>query len=1172
MSFVYGLQSLYQLFQALEKGGQRTNFVGITPQFAQLTATAVSQNASWPTVITLPTEKDLQTWMRILDDLNQDLNPNLNICLLSSSIRWGHDRFVNLYKAKHQRLHTLSSLCFSKERTVILCTLDGLLQYTVPKQSFTKNHLLLETDSELPLDMLTAWLNEKYYQLTDEVTEQGSYCKRGGIIDIFPSTHAQPVRIEFFGDRITSIRSFHVNSQRSLGEVATVNLSPASECFFDETSLKQNIQMLHEHFQQMNADPTESQYLLKCLAERKHFHQIDKFAELFWKKKETVFDYLPSSTRILFPFSEESCLNKYSEFLDYFSEEYKSELAENTPTVDVGLRFKRYSPHLTQSLQVYDFNHLSEDANLTRYAPKSFGKVSSLQIKLDHRNLAQWKKSVQQQIAENDLKILILCSGTKSIEKIQNLFDSDDIEFKTKKNIINHLLKDKLRTGSIYLAKGNLANNVWLEESNTIVFVDHALFGHQNLKPRKNSKQLQSYLSSFRDLQIGDIVVHISHGICRYRGLVDLDIGGQQSDFIQLEFAGQDKIYLPIDKLNLVQKHSSANETSSVKLDKLGSESWQNRKEKLKQSLKKIAEDLVRAHAKRSLQRTNIYPSPGTNYYQFEASFPFNETDDQIKTLNEIHDDLQSSKAMDRLVCGDVGFGKTEIAMRAAFRAMSNGYQVLMLVPTTILCFQHHRNFNQRMQGFDFNIEQVNRFVSKEKTRQTLADLKSGKVNMLIGTHRLLSDDVKPKDIGLLIIDEEQRFGVSHKEILKDYRIKADVLTLSATPIPRTLHMSMLGLKDISIIQTPPQDRLPVKTYVSKFNDTIIQKAIEKEVLRGGQVFFLHNRVQDIHEVRDYIQKLVPNHDCRVAHGQLPEHALEKVVISFMNREFPIIVCTTIIESGIDMPNVNTIIVNNSHQYGLSQLYQLRGRVGRSTHQAYAYFMLPKDRTVNEESKRRLDILSSYQDLGAGFHIATHDLDMRGSGNLIGSQQSGHIHEIGIDLYTQLLTKEIAKLKQEEDSSLEKDVEIKIPISARISDTYIYSERRRLSIYKEIFSQVDASDLADVEAKVIDLYGKPPTSFRLLVQIAKLKMRLNKLKAVHMKYMKKGIVKIKFHSLSEQELDSTLKFVDKNKRYFGLSSDFQLIINTHLNLSLSYDSQLMFTEHLNELITKFYKK
>jgi transcription-repair coupling factor (superfamily II helicase) len=623
--------------------------------------------------------------------------------------------------------------------------------------------------------------------------------------------------------------------------------------------------------------------------------------------------------------------------------------------------------------------------------------------------------------------------------------------------------------------------------------------------------------------------------------------------------------------LQLLQRYTTGagDEQRTAPLDKLKGQGWNKRKSQARKSVRDMADQLLRIQAQRELASGLPLSSKNDRYIRFESEFSYVETDDQMRAIADVNADMEKIQPMDRLVCGDVGFGKTEVALRAAFRAVESGYQVLVLVPTTVLCYQHHRSFTERMHAYGIRVAQLNRFVKSKDAALTLSQLETGQVDIVVGTHRLLSKDIKPKKLGLMIVDEEQRFGVGHKEALKSIRAGCHVLTLTATPIPRTLHMAMLGLRDISIIATPPPNRLSVKTYISKWDDTLVREAIEAELNRGGQVFFLHNRVEDIVAIRQKIKDLVPAANVRFAHGQMSEDKLEQVILDFIERKFNVMVCTTIIESGIDMPNVNTLIVNNAQQFGLAQLYQIRGRVGRSSRQAYAYFMVPPEERLSDESRKRLEVLSVYQQLGSGFQVARHDLEIRGAGNLLGAEQSGRIDEVGLELYTEMLSQAIAEVRGQKVHE-KVDPEIKISFAASIPGTYMESEQHRLDIYKRIFTAETLSDVSNLRLEIKDRFGPLIDEVEMLCRVAELKVILKQLRVTILLRSEHGMCELKFAALSAEEIQKITAAAQKFPRDFQLTADFRLLIAVRQMWSIKLEHQLAFCSALVERLLPLY--
>jgi len=638
------------------------------------------------------------------------------------------------------------------------------------------------------------------------------------------------------------------------------------------------------------------------------------------------------------------------------------------------------------------------------------------------------------------------------------------------------------------LVRSQLANGVSLPEANLVVFGANDFSDEADVmaRPAPKKSKTAAFVSDFRDLTIGDYVVHVEHGIARYVGLKEIAQDGVNIEFMILEFAEQARLYVPLTRLDLIQKYRSTDAGPAPILNRLGSQQWAKTKARVKKAMQDMADELLKLYAQRKAAQGNAFSPDNEFQHEFEDAFDYNETDDQLNAINDIKRDMESHMPMDRLLCGDVGYGKTEVAMRAAFKAVQDGKQVAVLTPTTVLSFQHFETFKKRFKLFPITVEMISRFRTPKEQKLILEKVDLGQVDILIGTHRLLSKDIKFHDLGLLVVDEEQRFGVRHKERLKQMRQSIDVLAMSATPIPRTLHMSLVGLRDMSVIETPPKDRMAIQTVVAKFDEKLIRSAVEVELERGGQIYFVHNRVETIYEIAAKIQELVPAARITVGHGQMGESELEKVMLSFMHHEHDVLVATTIIENGLDIPLANTIIINRADRHGLSELYQLRGRVGRSNRRAYSYLLIPPEQELTEVARRRLAALKEFSDLGAGFKIAALDLELRGAGNMLGGEQSGHIEAVGFEMYTGMLEEAVAKLKGEERVEVPV-TQLNLGISLRIDETYIEEENQRLRIYKRIAGAQTEGAVADVQAELEDRYGPVPEGVKLLLEAALLR-------------------------------------------------------------------------------------
>jgi transcription-repair coupling factor (superfamily II helicase) len=675
------------------------------------------------------------------------------------------------------------------------------------------------------------------------------------------------------------------------------------------------------------------------------------------------------------------------------------------------------------------------------------------------------------------------------------------------------------------LVKAYLPDGFILPEAHLAIFGARDLFDESDLvaaRPQRQKSKVSAFLSDFRDLQVGDYVVHVEHGIGQYHGLKEINQGDGAAEFMVLEYADAARLYVPLTRLDLVQKYRSAEGAKPV-LNHLGSQAWGKTKARVRKAMKDMTDELIKLYAQRQAARGHVFP-PDTEWMkEFEDSFEFNETEDQAQAIKDVKRDMESQLPMDRLLCGDVGYGKTEVAMRAAFKALSDNKQVAVLAPTTVLAFQHFENFKQRFAPFPLTVEMVSRFRTPKQVKEILQKVEAGKVDILIGTHRLLSKDVKFADLGLLVVDEEQRFGVRHKERIKQMRTEVDVLTMSATPIPRTLHMSLVGLRDMSVIETPPKDRMAIQTVVANWDEKLIQSAIEQELERGGQVYFVHNRIETIFEIAAKIQAMVPKARISVGHGQMGEGELEKVMLKFMHHEADILVSTTIIENGLDIPLCNTILINRADRLGLSELYQLRGRVGRSNRRAYAYLLLPSEIELTPIARRRLAALKEFSDLGAGFKIAALDLELRGAGNLLGGEQSGHIEAVGFELYTQMLERAVREMKGEAATEVT-EIQLNLGLNIRIPSDYIKEENQRLRMYKRVAGVETDSQLKDVRSELIDRYGETPSAVRNLLDYAALKLQAMRVGANAIE-RKREFVNIKFNPNAAIDPGKLARFV-----------------------------------------------
>ncbi len=1168
------IEQLLGIFHSEENFPHRAQLIGTSDVTVQLLT--LSAATRWrQLIVVVPTHRDVSAFLNLLDHNASTLSSaGIVASHLPHLSMWGADRFINPTLSRRQRLDAIFRLSETPTPVIVVTTLAGLFQSTLTRDLVQEFSVNIAVNDELDQDDLLKKLERAGYHSSTLVDEEGLFSVRGSLIDVYPPNSALPLRIEFSGDQITSIRAFSVDDQKSRESIDSFMIGPANEIL--STDRKSSAQRLHEYLLSLELVPAaDKEGFRGAFTTGARPAGWDLLAPILRSRSASTFELLKENSCLLFAKGVDASFASYDDLMATFTGAHERDLESKRVSLGPEHHFpdrkdvesKLFNgPHQVIELgnpvlrKNFRQVQLLSEAGFEPVSPAISGGA----------RFDAWAMAITNIIQLDGGRVCLLASSPEQEERIANLFSHRELKIsRNHPSIIDVLSKGAHE--KVHVLSGHLNSWLWIEKTKTLVVPEHVLLGVTQKKQKSSSTKLKNFLSSFRDLKVGDLVVHVLHGVGRYKGMVTLHVGGITGDFLHIEYAGTDKIYLPVDKLNLLQRYSSGGEgTASPSLDKLGSGAWDKKKQRVKESVKEMADKLIKIQAQRSLAHIHVFDPPGDEYFKFEAEFPYEETDDQIKAISEVNTDLQASKAMDRLICGDVGFGKTEVALRATFRVASEGFQVLVLVPTTILCYQHYRTFSDRLGRHGLRVAQINRFVGSKEQKQTLDDLAAGKVDILVGTHRLLSQDVKTRRLGLVIVDEEQRFGVLHKEKLKELRAGADILTLTATPIPRTLHMSMLGLRDISIITTPPQNRMSVKTYIARMDESLIRDAITHELDRGGQIFFLHNRVEDIEATTLWVKSLVPKAAVRFAHGQMRETELENTIIDFIEHKFDVLVCTTIIESGVDMPNVNTLIVMDADRFGLAQLYQMRGRVGRSSVQAYAYFLTKDPERLTEESRRRLDVLAMHQELGAGFQIASHDLEIRGAGNLLGSEQSGHASEVGLEMYTDLLGEAIAEIRGQMPEKSKIDTEIKLPLTALIPETYIAEEGLRLQFYKSLFSVERSDELSALAEELSDRFGPPPEETTRLFGVARLKLILSWLGASQISMnAKAGWFEIRFGSLKEKQIDRIIKEAQRKPNTYRLSPDYKLYVywisDTKIE-SLESAPQSSIIKHLLELL------
>ena len=1002
-----------------------------------------------------------------------------------------------------QRICALYNIIESKTPPIVVTSVDALLQRVIPKQEIIDYAELIVADEEIERNGFIEKLVAGGYQHASIVEEPGDYCVRGGIVDIYGPLYADPIRIEFFGDTVESIRFFSAASQRTIKPIAEAVVLPAREMVLNKALLLQIINRIRARAAELEIPVTEIRKIIDLIENGQGFPGIESLIPLIYPELDNVFDYLSKNTLIvssgdgdLARAADESeeriaknfeascqgkklCVDPSQLYLSW--PQVEAMISQKKPLAFKQLEVQRgVEPNRSDAMQIRTVVETNADLSLqlTNYQDKE-NLLKPLADWIDEKRRA-------------GLATFIVCRTKTQAERLKSLLTPYGFQFKLTESFSDA----KIEANTLCLCLGQISSGfVWAAESLAII-TEAEIFGLRPRRRKPSRPRPSSELLDLQDLKKDDLIVHVELGIGRYDGLRKLKVDGFTNDFLVLLYKDGDKLYLPVDRMSIVQKYMGVDGIEPV-IDKMGGTSWKRVKARVKRSAEKIAGELLKLYAKRKFDKGYSFGSVDSYFQDFEAGFEYEETPDQIKAIENVLEDMYQKTPMERLICGDVGYGKTEVALRASFLAVNNNKQVAILVPTTILAEQHYATFSKRYERYPINIACLSRFRSVRKQKEIIADLEAGRLDIVIGTHRLLQKDIAFKDLGLLILDEEQRFGVKHKEKLKNLKHNVDVLTLTATPIPRTLHMSLVGIRDISIISTPPEFRQSIITYICEFDGALISEAIRKELSRQGQIFFVHNNIQSITKIARKLQHLVPEVRLDIAHGRMAENDLEQVMYRFLNKEFDMLVCTTIIESGLDIPAANTIIVNRADRFGLAQIYQLRGRVGRADEQAYAYLIIPNESLLTKDAQKRLKVLMEHSDLGSGFQIAMNDLKIRGGGTILGASQSGHIAAVGYDMFLKLMEDAMAELKGEAPlESLEPEINVRM--SAFISESYIPDIDQRLAAYRRLAKMTELKEIDDFKTELIDRYGELPKEasnllFKIVLKILSRKTGVSRL-------------------------------------------------------------------------------
>jgi len=1003
------------------------------------------------------------------------------------------------------RLEAMNFLSDKEKNGILIINVAASRLFLPQPDIFKQSELILSVTEEYNLDKLVKSLSSNGYKKVSQVLSQGEYSLRGDILDIFERSAQYPYRIEFFGDEIDGIRIFNPENQLSLENVEQILIEPVTDLLFTEEDYARGQKNLEAALSTV-VDPSLKSYLeevLSSVREQSHHADIRKFLSFFYQKEWTILDYLPTHTPIFFD-DFQKIMDKHAQFelevANILTDDLQNSKALSNQQYFANnyQDYRKYKPATFFSNFHKGLGNLKFDAlyQFNQYPMQEFFS----QFPLLKEEINRFSKS--------DYTVVLQANSDSSLQSLHKNLQDYEIH-------LDYIKEKAIHEKAVQLIEGNLVQGFNFVDEKIVLITEHEMI-QKKIKRRIRRQNISNAerLKDYNELEKGDYVVHNIHGIGRYLGIETIEVSGIHRDYLTIQYQNADRISIPVDQINLLSKYV-ASDGKAPKINKLNDGRFQKTKQKVQHQVEDIADDLIKLYAERSQLKGFQFSSDDQHQVEFDNAFPYVETDDQLRSIQEIKKDMESDRPMDRLLVGDVGFGKTEVAMRAAFKAVNDHKQVAILVPTTVLAQQHYTNFKERFNDFAVNIDVLSRFRSKGEQKETLEKLEKGQIDIIIGTHRLLSADVTFSDLGLLVIDEEQRFGVKHKEKLKELKKKVDVLTLTATPIPRTLHMSMLGIRDLSVIETPPTNRYPVQTYVLENNRTVIRDAVLREIDRGGQVYYLYNKVDTIEQKVSELKELIPEASIGYVHGQMTEVRLENTLLDFVNGEYDILVTTTIIETGVDIPNANTLFIENADHMGLSTLYQLRGRVGRSNRIAYAYLMYRPDKTLTEVSEKRLEAIKGFTELGSGFKIAMRDLSIRGAGNILGSSQSGFIDSVGFEMYSQLLEEAIAKKQGKETKRQKSNAEINLQIDAYLPSDYISDERQKIEVYKRIREIDNRVNYEHLQDELIDRFGEYPDVVAYLLEIGLVKSYLDQA-FVALAERKQESVIIRFEKISQQ--------------------------------------------------------
>ncbi|HHI1048383.1 TPA: transcription-repair coupling factor [Haemophilus influenzae] len=1098
----------------------------VLPGADALAISEISEQNQNLTVVVTPDTRSAVRLSRVLSELSSQ-----NVCLFPDWETLPYDTFSPHQEIISSRLSALFHLQNAK-KGIFLLPISTLMQRLCPPQYLQHNVLLIKKGDRLVIDKMRLQLEAAGYRAVEQVLEHGEYAVRGALLDLFPMGSAVPFRLDFFDDEIDSIRTFDVDTQRTLDEINSINLLPAHEFPTDDKGIEFFRAQFRETFGEIRRDP---EHIYQQISKGTLISGIEYWQPLFFAEMATLFDYLPEQT--LFVDMENNQMQGERFYQDAKQRYEQRKMDPMRPLLspeklwlnvdEVNRRLKSY-PRITFKAE--------KVRSSVRQKNLPVAALPEVTIQSQQKEpLGQLRQFIEH--FKGNLLFSVETEGRR--ETLLDLLSP----LKLKPKQIQSL--EQIENEKFSLLVSSLEQGFIIEQSLPVAIIGEANLLGERVQQRSRDKRKtinpDTLVRNLAELKIGQPVVHLDHGVGRYGGLITLDTGGIKAEYLLLNYANESKLYVPVTSLHLISRYVGGSDESAP-LHKLGNEAWAKSRQKAAEKIRDVAAELLDVYAQREAKKGFAFKYDREEFQQFSATFPFEETYDQEMAINAVISDMCQPKAMDRLVCGDVGFGKTEVAMRAAFLAVMNHKQVAVLVPTILLAQQHYENFKDRFANLPVNVEVLSRFKTAKEQKQILENLAEGKVDILIGTHKLIQSDVKFNDLGLLIIDEEHRFGVGQKEKIKQLRANIDILTLTATPIPRTLNMAMNGIRDLSIISTPPARRLSIKTFVRQNDDLVVREAILREILRGGQVYYLHNDVASIENTAEKLTALVPEARVIVGHGQMRERELERVMSDFYHQRYNVLVCSTIIETGIDVPTANTIIIERADHFGLAQLHQLRGRVGRSHHQAYAYLLTPPPKMMTKDAERRLDALENLDNLGAGFILATHDLEIRGAGELLGNEQSGQIESIGFSLYMELLDAAVKALKEGREPSLEEltqqQADIELRVSALLPDDYLGDVNMRLSFYKRIAAAESKAELDELKVELIDRFGLLPDATENLLQITELRLLVEPLNVVRIDAGTQGGF-IEFSAKAQVNPDKFIQLIQKEPIVYRFDGPFK---------------------------------